>query len=81
MDAARQAREGAALHVVGAVPADGRVVAAAEVGAGLRRASAAAARLDAGVILHLQAAVTVINPLVRQNAGIKTTKSTKMTVV
>ena len=80
-DAAPLAQEGAAPRVVGAVPADGRVAAAAEDAAGLRLASAAAARPDAGVILHLQAAVTVINPLVRQNAGIRTSKSTKMTVV
>ena len=79
VDVARPAREGAALRVVGAVPADGRVAAAVEDAAGLHLASAAAARPDAGVILHLQAAVTVINPLVSENAGIKTTKSTKMT--
>ena len=65
VDGARLALGGAVLHVVEAVPAEERVVAEAVDVAGLHHASAAAARLDAGVILHLQAAVTVINRLVR----------------
>lgn len=64
-DVARLAREGAVLHVVEAVPAEERVVAEVADVAGPHHASAAAARPDAGVILHLQAAVTVINRLVR----------------
>jgi len=65
VDGARLALGGAVLHVVEAVPAEERVVAEAVDVAGLHHASAAAARPDAGVILHLQAAVTVINRLVR----------------